>query len=114
MRKTSVIDLFLSQQDEEFTNAVRAYEQHDMSRAFKAFERLAQKDDPQAQMNLAFMLRDGQGVAQDLVSAYMWLELAARLGDEIAIQERNRLQHRMSPQQVALANQRALAQRTAA
>ncbi|MBF0191650.1 MAG: sel1 repeat family protein [Magnetococcales bacterium] len=109
MKTTNIIDLFLSQQDEAFTHAVQAYEQHDLTRALAAFEQLAQRDDPQAQMNLAFMLRDGHGVAQDPVAACMWLSVAARSGDVEAIQEQNRLQSTLSAPQRLLAAQKAAA-----
>ncbi|MBF0213105.1 MAG: sel1 repeat family protein [Magnetococcales bacterium] len=107
MKTTSIIDLFLDQQDEAFTLAVHAHQNRDYTQAFTAFERLAQHNDPQAQINLACMLRDGQGVATDLVAAHMWLELASREGDVIATREQEQLRPRLSPEQLTQSRQMA-------
>ncbi|MBF0296138.1 MAG: sel1 repeat family protein [Magnetococcales bacterium] len=107
MKKTSIIELFLEEQDQEFSDAVRAYERQDYPQALTQFESLAQRGDPQAQINLAIMLRKGLGTPVDPVNALMWLELAARNGDEIAIQERDRLGSALTPQQLAQANRQA-------
>lgn len=108
MKTTSVLDLLIDQQDEEFASAVQNYEKKEYVKARKAFERLAQRDDPQAQINLALMMRDGQGMAADPVTAHMWLELAASKGDEVAAKERDNLQKSLLPQQIAFSKQRAL------
>ncbi|MBF0127739.1 MAG: sel1 repeat family protein [Magnetococcales bacterium] len=112
MKKISVLELLMDQQDEEFSEAVKHYERKEYAGAREGFEKLAQRSDPQAQVNLALMLRDGHGVAADPVTAHMWLELASRSGDEVAIQERDGLQKSLLPQQVAQATQRADAWRS--
>ncbi|MGO8831974.1 MAG: tetratricopeptide repeat protein [Roseiarcus sp.] len=61
---------------------------------------------------LGSMYAEGKGVPQDLVLAHMWLNLAAAQGDERpadenAAQERNRLESRMTREQVAEAQRLA-------
>ncbi|GAB0057561.1 hypothetical protein SIID45300_01892 [Candidatus Magnetaquicoccaceae bacterium FCR-1] len=107
MKFTPIIDLFLDQQDEQFTNAVRSFERQDYAQAFTAFESLARQDDPQAQINLAIMLRDGLGRAADPIGALAWLERATAQGDEIARVEHNLLKQRLTSEQVASASLRA-------
>ncbi|MBF0340662.1 MAG: SEL1-like repeat protein [Magnetococcales bacterium] len=114
MNTTHILDLFLDNQDEAFSEAVRAYENKDFSRAHAAFATLAKENDPQAQINLAMMLRDGQGAERDLVAAHMWLELAAHSGDEIAAMELKKLQKQMTPTQLDQAARRAWEWRVAA
>jgi S1-C subfamily serine protease len=47
------------------------------------------------------MARDGEGVPQDYIQAYMWFNLAAAAGQSWAATSRDGLAQRMSPQQVA-------------
>lgn len=107
MKITNILDLFLDQQDEEFTQGVRAYQGQNYALALRVFEQLAQRNDPQAQINLALMLKAGEGTPADPVTAHMWLELAARNGDVIAASERDHLRSHLSLQQLEQANQLA-------
>ncbi|MBF0260557.1 MAG: sel1 repeat family protein [Magnetococcales bacterium] len=107
MKFTPITDLFLDQQDEAFTNAVRSFERQDYAQAFTAFETLAKQDDPQAQINLAIMLRDGLGRSADPVAALAWLERAVSQGDEIARVEHTLLKQRLTTEQVASASLRS-------
>ncbi len=54
-----------------------------------------------AQLNLGFKYRDGRGVPQSLVTSYMWLSLAAVQGDDMAARNKNSLQEKMTPEQIA-------------
>lgn len=54
-----------------------------------------------AQLNLGFNYRDGRGVPQSLVTSYMWLSLAAVQGDGMAARNKNNLQEKMTPEQLA-------------
>ncbi|MBF0416979.1 MAG: SEL1-like repeat protein [Magnetococcales bacterium] len=107
MKFTPIVDLFLDEQDQAFSEAVRSFEQQDYARAFVAFERLAKQEDPQAQINLAIMLRDGLGRTADPVGALAWLNRAASQGDEVARVEHNLLKQRLTSEQVASATLRA-------
>lgn len=51
---------------------------HDYAEAVRWFRRAADQGDEKAQFALGLSYLHGQGVAQDLVAAYMWFDLAAR------------------------------------
>ena len=59
-----------------------------------------------AQTKLGIMYVLGLGVPKDYVTAYMWLNLAATQGDEMAQQGRERLAKRMTRHQIVEANGR--------
>jgi len=67
----------------------------------------AAQGDTSAQFNLANMLRLGQGVAQDFIRAHMWYNLAAVSGNKNAVELRDLTAARMTPQQIAQAQQLA-------
>jgi uncharacterized protein len=54
-----------------------------------------------AQLGLGLMYANGQGVPQDNVLGLMWLSLAAEQGDQEAINNRNTVEARMTPAQIA-------------
>ena len=54
-----------------------------------------------AQVNLGFKYRDGRGVPQSLVTSYMWLSLAVAQGDNMAVNNRNSIKEKMTPEQIA-------------
>lgn len=59
-----------------------------------------------SQLHVAGMFRKGEGVPKDLVSAYMWANLAAAQVDHLSISEqaasiRNEVEGQMTPAQVA-------------
>jgi TPR repeat protein len=62
-----------------------------------------------AQNNLGVMYDDGQGVAKDAVSAHMWFNLSAARGTESAATNRDDVATKMTPAQIADAQQRASA-----
>jgi TPR repeat protein len=51
--------------------------ERDAVRAFELCRKAAESGYDAAQNNLALMYANGQGVSKDLVSAYMWIDLAA-------------------------------------
>jgi TPR repeat protein len=66
-----------------------------------------------AQYNLAVAYRDGKGVEQDRVQAYMWFTLSAAAGGDLdvhdkASKERDDLAKEMTPGQVAQAEAEAV------
>lgn len=77
------------------------------SEAFRQWGLSARLGEARSQKALGLMLRDGQGVLQDYVSAHMWLNLAAAQGDKEAAKERDALSRRMGTEQVAEAQRRA-------
>ncbi len=65
----------------------------------------AEMGDAGYQTQLGSMYSDGQGVEKDFVEAYAWLNLAARV-DEKSAKQRDSLELRMTPQQIADAQKR--------
>jgi len=60
-----------------------------------------------AQFNLGIMYGNGEGVTQGYVQAYMWLRLAAVLGHETARKNRDLIEKKMTPEQLAEAKRLA-------
>lgn len=57
--------------------------------------------------NLGVMYAQAQGVPQDLIQAYTWFLLAATTGDEGSAERRDLLAIKMTPAQIAEAQERA-------
>jgi len=74
---TAVPALAIAEQPE---NRESAYGRHDYTAALRLLRPLAEHGDAPAQYNLGVMLRDGQGVPQDLAGAAMWFRKAAQQG----------------------------------
>jgi hypothetical protein len=79
-----------------------------LAEAFRQWDVSARLGEARSQRALGLMLRDGHGVLQDFVAAHMWLNLAASQGEGDAARERDVLARRMSAEQVAEAQKRAL------
>jgi TPR repeat protein len=60
-----------------------------------------------AMYNLGAMYNNGDGVIQDFVRAYMWMNIAASQGHENAVLGRDMVQNNMTPSQVEKAKQLA-------
>ena len=84
-----------------------AYERGDYSTALKEFRPLVDQGDPLAQATLGLMYAEGQGVPQDYVLAHMWMNLAAAKGVKEAVKNRDFLEKRMTPAQLAEAQRLA-------
>ena len=89
---------------EDGTAAIR---HGDYTTALRLAEPLAERGDAEAQYNLGFMYAVGQGVRQDFVRAYMWLDLAAAQGYPDAISYRDRVAANMTSDQLAEARRLA-------
>ena len=74
----------------------------------------AERGVPQAMLALGRMHVGGLGVVQDYVEAHKWFNLAASRGDAAAVGERDAVAARMTPAQVATAQERATAWRPGA
>ena len=87
-------------------DANAAYGKEDYATALRLFRPLANRGDADAQFNLGFMYRNGQGVPKDYVLAYMWRNLAAAGASdadarERAAKARDALATMMTPAQIA-------------
>ncbi len=75
--------------------------------AVKWYEDAANQGYAEAQRNLGYLYQKGIGVLRDVVRAHMWLNLAAAAGESGAVDERDELERRMSPAQIAEAEKLA-------
>ena len=73
---------------------------HDYAEAFKWYQRAANQGDAKAQLNLGALYYRGDGVTQDYVQAYKWFNLSAEQGDQIAVQARDGVAEKMTPEQI--------------
>ena len=89
----------------------RAWDAGRPDEALAAWRTAAHAGDRQAMLALGRMYRRGLGVLQDYVEAHKWLNLAASRGEAAAVEERDALAAKMTPQQVAAAQERAAAWR---
>jgi TPR repeat protein len=72
----------------------------DYTEALYWFRRAAALGNPSARYSLAGMYETGRGAAQDNVRAYMWLDFASSTGWKLAVNAKNKLAKRMSPDQI--------------
>jgi TPR repeat protein len=79
----------------------------DYVQARQWYEKAAAQGDANAQFNLGVLYYEGQGVLHDDVQAHMWACLAAANGHKKAVDLRDRLARKMTPAQIALAQQLA-------
>jgi hypothetical protein len=68
--------------------------------AVKWYRKAADQGHRNAQFNLGAIYFKGEGVPQDHVQAYMWFTIAAR-GLHLAVQTRNTVAGKMTPEQIA-------------
>jgi TPR repeat protein len=85
--------------------------QRDYDEAMRWYRKAADQGDAGAQYNVAFMYATGRGVRMDLVQAYMWFDLAGRSATPghqgYAIQYRDSIASKMTPDQIATAKKLA-------
>ena len=74
--------------------------------AAKWYRLAAERGFIQAQTNLAKAYHKGRGVEQNSVEAYMWYDIATQLGDVGSKFERDEVATRLTPEQVATAQQK--------
>jgi hypothetical protein len=67
--------------EEDFDRGAAAHRMQDYKTAFKVWLALAEKGQVDAQYNVARMLQDGDGTAQNPVEAMKWYRKAAEQGD---------------------------------
>ncbi len=77
-----------------------ALECGDYAIALKEFKPLAEQGHADAQNNLGVMYANGFGATQDFARAYMWWNIAASKGNELAVLGLTAVQKDMSPSQI--------------
>ena len=77
----------------------------DLTIARRLFEAAASQSQADSMFNLALMLQKGEGGEVDLVKAYVWLSLAAKLGHSKAPAAAARLESKLTPVQKTQANE---------
>ena len=89
----------------------RAWDAGKPGEALAQWRAAADAGDRRAMLELGRLYRMGLGAPQDYELAHMWFNLAASRGEMAALKERNSLAVKMTPQQVAEAQERARAWR---
>ncbi len=79
----------------------------DYKTAFEKWKPLAEQGYASAQYNLGVMYDNGQGVAQDYIQAHMWFNIAGANGYEDGRKNRDIIEKRMTPDQIAEAQKLA-------
>ena len=92
---------------QDFEAGMAAYKRGDYAMALREWLPLAEQGNEKAQAVLGGMYYMGRGVQQDDVNAAMWLDLAARQGDQSAARLRNHAISEMTPDQIAEAERLA-------
>jgi hypothetical protein len=73
----------------------------DYLEAVQWFGKAADQNLAEAQSGLGFMYEQGQGIPQDYVQAYMWFNLAGAQGHPNAVEHRDIVAKKMTPEQLA-------------
>ena len=85
----------------DYPAAIAAYDGGDYVAAFSESMADAARGDGDAQYLVGFLYFRGEGVAVDLVRAYLWFSLAADQGDRFAMDELAGLARRMTAAQIS-------------
>ena len=94
---------------QDFDVGLAAAEAGDFATALREWTPLAEQGNAAAQTNLGIMYANGDGVAQDYVTAHMWFNIAAASGSEKARENREMTAEMMIAEAIAEAQQRAKA-----
>ena len=89
----------------------RAWDAGRTGEAVALWRAAADTDDRRAMLVLGRLYLQGLGVIQDYVEAHKWLNLAASRGEAAALAERDAVAAKMTPAQIATAQERAAAWR---
>jgi len=87
----------------DWQKGLDAYEKRDYATALKEMKPLAEQGDAAAQNNLGLMYLQGLGVTQDYARAYMWWEIAASKGNEVAAKRIINVENIMTPAEISKA-----------
>ncbi len=91
----------------DYNAGKRAWDAGKPAEALVQWRAAADAGDRRAMLELGRLYRMGLGAPQDYVLAHMWFNLAASRGEMEALKERDALAAKMTPQQVAAAQDRA-------
>ena len=78
----------------------------DDRQAMAWYRKAAEQGLPQAQINLGIMYEEGEGEPVDVVQAYFWYAMADAQGDDQAPQAKREIAEKMTPAQIAEAEQK--------
>jgi uncharacterized protein len=92
---------------QDFDAGMGAYQAGDYATALREWRPLAEQGNAMAQFNLGVMYDDGEGVAEDDVTALMWVNLAAAQGDTFAVDASAVIAAGLTPDEIATAQSRA-------
>ena len=95
----------------DFDAGQRAWDSGNVDEALSRWRSAADEGDRRAMLALGRRYLQGLGVLQDYVEAHKWLNLAASRGEAAALKERDALSAKMTPAQIATAQERAAAWR---
>ncbi|MCY4319624.1 MAG: SUMF1/EgtB/PvdO family nonheme iron enzyme [Alphaproteobacteria bacterium] len=95
----------------DFDAGQQAWDSGNVDEALSQWRRAADGGDGRSMMALGRLHREGRGVLQDYVEAHKWFNLAASRGIVEAVEERDALSKKMTPEQLAAAQERAAAWR---
>ena len=98
----------------DFEAGQRAWDAGHLDEALTQWRAAADAGDRRAMLALGQRYLQGLGVLQDYVEAHMWFNLAASRGEAAALDERDAVAAKMTPQQVVAAQERAAAWRPTA
>lgn len=96
----------------DYFSGLSAYDRGDASTAYREWTASAEQGDARSQYRLGRLYEQGIGTPQDYVEAHIWYNLAAAGGVIDARDARDRLELRMSANQVELAQRQARARQT--
>ena len=85
----------------------RAWDAMRPAEALKEWRAAADAGDRRAMLALGRLYMRGLGAPQDYIEAHVWFNLAAARGEMAAVKERDALAEKMTPQQIASAQERA-------
>ena len=91
----------------DFHKGVYAYKTGNYTKAFSEFLSLAEQGNTSAQDNLGVMYENGQGTPKDYSRAHMWWSIAASQGDKIAKKYKLKIEKKLSPTDLSLAQRLA-------
>ena len=81
---------------------------HDDIEAFRWYKKAAKLGNSFAQHKIGLLLLHGKGVEQDYIRAHVWLNLASSKGSLKANSEREKLENRLSENELKLAREHAV------
>ena len=95
----------------DYEQGLKAWNASRRAEALVEWRNAAEAEDRRAMLRLGRLYLQGLGTPQDYVLAHMWFNLSASRGEAEALRERDALAAKMTPRQIASAQERARAWR---